>query len=99
MLKQERPLIVFISAGLSLVLLALILAYPIFVTFLETGEVPRFPTAILATGITLLGFLSITAGLILDTVTRGRHEAKRLRYLDIPSPLSLIAQKKPSNHA
>jgi hypothetical protein len=53
------------------------------VTYAETGLVPRFPTAILATGLTLLGALSFTAGLILDTVTRGRREAKRMRYLSI----------------
>ncbi len=93
MLQQERPLMTFAGIGFALVLLALVLIYPIFITYIETGLVPRFPTAILSTGLSLLGFLSITAGLILDTVTRGRQEAKRMRYLEIPSPLSLLARK------
>ncbi len=69
----------------------------IFMTFFETGLVPRFPTAILAMGISLLAFLSFTVGLILDTVTRGRQEAKRMRYLEIPSVLSILALSKDGN--
>jgi len=55
----------------------------LFVTYLDTGLVPRFPTAILAVGIMLLGFLSFFTGLVLDTVTHGRRELKRLHYLGI----------------
>ena len=76
-----------------LLTLAAVLSYPIFVTFFETGLVPRFPTAILATGICILAFLVFTAGLILDTVTRGRQEAKRMRYLEIPSMLSILERR------
>jgi hypothetical protein len=65
---------------------ALILAVPIVQTYMETGLVPRFPTAILATGIMLLAFLSLTCGFVLDTVTHGRRELKRLSYLSIPGP-------------
>lgn len=93
LLRQERPLSTFSAIGALLLILAGVLAYPIFVTFLETGLVPRFPTAILATGISLLAFLSFTAGLILDTVTRGRQEAKRMRYLEIPSTMSILARR------
>jgi hypothetical protein len=63
----------------------LALAVPIVVTYLKTGLVPRFPTAILSTGMMLLAFLSLTAGFILDTVTRGRLEMKRLFYLSVPA--------------
>ncbi|MEM7224887.1 MAG: glycosyltransferase family 2 protein [Pseudomonadota bacterium] len=84
LLRQERPMAVFAAAGAMLAALALGLAYPIVVTFLETGLVPRFPTAILSTGLMLAAFLSFTCGLILDTVTRGRKEAKRVRYLAVP---------------
>jgi hypothetical protein len=63
-----------------------ILAWPILIEFLNTGLVPRIPTAILSTGIMLLAFLSLASGLILDTVTRGRRELKRLHYLSIPGP-------------
>jgi len=46
----------------------------------------RQPTAILATGLVLLSALSFVTGLILDTVTRGRREMRRLAYLSIPPP-------------
>ena len=92
LLKQERPLRTFSVVGTILVFTAVALAYPLLITYIETGLVPRFPTAILATGITLLGFLSYTCGLILDTVTRGRQEAKRMRYLAVPSIRSLLDQ-------
>jgi len=97
LLKQERPMSTFTVICVLLLIVAGVLSYPIFVTFFETGQVPRFPTAILATGISLLAFLSLTAGLILDTVTRGRQEAKRMRYLEIPSMLSIIASRNDCN--
>ena len=46
------------------------------IEYLQTGLVPRLPTAVLATGLMLLAFLSLTCGLILDTVTRGRWETE-----------------------
>lgn len=90
LLKQERPLYLFGMAALLLALLSLALAYPLVVDYLETGLVPRIPTAILVTGMMLLAYLSLFSGLILDTVTRGRHEAKRLRYLELPSIHSVV---------
>ena len=98
LLKQEQPMTTFTVIGALLLILAGALSYPIFVTFLETGLVPRFPTAILATGISLLAFLSFTSGLILDTVTRGRQEAKRMCYLAIPSMLSILEHRDDSRH-
>jgi len=83
--KNERPLAFF---GLIFTLLALIsigLSIPLIITYVETGLVPRVPTAVLAVGTMLLGFLSLTCGLILDTVTHGRREIKRLAYLTISS--------------
>ncbi|MBK1648472.1 glycosyl transferase [Rhabdochromatium marinum] len=85
LLKQERPMRTFGLIGLALVLVAVMIAYPLLGEFLRTGLVPRFPTAILSVGLVLLGFLSIACGFILDTVTRGRQEAKRMCYLSIPS--------------
>ena len=61
------------------------ISIPLIETYVETGLVPRFPTAILATGTMLLGFISLFCGLVLDTVTLGRREAKRMRYLEIPA--------------
>jgi glycosyltransferase involved in cell wall biosynthesis len=82
--KAEKPLAFFLVGFVSCVTLALVLAAPLAVTYLETGLVPRVPTAILSSGLVLLGFLSLVCGLILDTVTMGRIEAKRLAYLQIP---------------
>lgn len=84
--KEERPLAFFGLAGLALAVLALGLGYPVLTEYLRTGLVPRFPTAILATGLMILAFLSFTSGLVLETVTRGRKELKRLAYLTIPGP-------------
>ncbi|MCU0935152.1 MAG: glycosyl transferase, partial [Gammaproteobacteria bacterium] len=84
--KEERPLAFFGLAGLGLMVLSLALGYPVLTEYLATGLVPRFPTAILATGLMTLAFLSFASGLILETVTRGRKELKRLAYLAIPGP-------------
>ncbi|MQP65096.1 glycosyltransferase [Niveispirillum sp. SYP-B3756] len=86
LIKEERPMQSFGIIALLLALISIITAVPLFITYYETGLVPRFPTAVLATGLGLLSFLSLTCGLILDTVTRGRREMKRLRYLEIPAP-------------
>ncbi len=86
LVRDERPLLFFAGAAALLVLLALVVAAPIFVTYAQTGLVPRFPSVILATGMMLLASLSFACGLILDTVTRGRQELKRMRYLALPAP-------------
>jgi glycosyltransferase involved in cell wall biosynthesis len=84
LVKDERPLIFFAVAGLILFVTAIILSIPILVVYHETHLVPRFPTAILSTGLVLLSFLSLACGLILDSVARGRKEVKRMIYLSIP---------------
>jgi Glycosyl transferase family 2 len=81
LMKEERPLLFFSVASAALAAIAVIIAVPIVFTFLETGLVPRLPTAVLAASIMLLSFLSLSCGLILDTVTRGRREMKRMVYL------------------
>ncbi len=81
--KEERPLHFFGLFFAILAALSVILSWPVFITFLETGLVPRFPTAILSTGLMLLAFLSLGCGIVLDTVTRGRQEMKRMHYLSI----------------
>jgi hypothetical protein len=70
---------------LGLIALSLGLAAPLAVTFIETGLVPQLPTAVLAMGLMVLAFLSLACGLVLDTVTRGRIEMKRLHYLSLPA--------------
>lgn len=84
--RSERPLTFFSAIGIALAAVSVILAIPIFVTFVEQGIVPRIPTAILATGLMLLAFLSIVAGLVLDTVTRGRREMKLIAFLQHRAP-------------
>ena len=81
--KEERPLHFFGLFFSVLAASAVVLSWPIFITFLETGLVPRLPTAILSTGLMVLAFLSLACGVILDTVTRGRQEMKRMHYLSI----------------
>lgn len=85
LLREERPMRFFGTIAVVLAVAAVVLAWPLAVTYLETGLVPRFPTAILSTGIMLMSFLSATCGLILDTVTQGRREMKRFHYLAIPA--------------
>ncbi len=84
--RFERPLLFFGTVASLLAAVSLILAIPIVITFFETGLVPRFPTAILATGLIILAALSGFCGLILDTVVRGRREVRRLAYLSYPAP-------------
>jgi glycosyltransferase involved in cell wall biosynthesis len=86
LIQHERPLEVFITAGMILCGLGVLLGIPVVIAFLHTGLVPRLPSALLATGMVLMGFLSFTCGLILDSVSRGRKEIKRLAYLSIPLP-------------
>ena len=84
--RIERPVIFYGSFSLFLAALAIVLSIPLAITYFETGLVPRFPTAILATGLMILAALSFFAGLILDTVVRGRREVRRLHYLSLPAP-------------
>ena len=84
--RAERPLPLFTAIGLSLAIISIGLAIPIVITFMREGLVPRVPTAVLATGLMLLAFLSISSGLVLDTVTRGRRELKLLAYLAQRAP-------------
>jgi Glycosyl transferase family 2 len=81
-LKEKRPLYFFSVIGLVTATVAVALAVPLLDTYLRTGLVPRFPTAILSTGLMILAFLSFVAGVILDTVTRGHLATKRLIYLN-----------------
>lgn len=82
----ERPLAFFSGLAALLALVAMALTVPLLLTYLDTGLVPRFPTAILATGMMLCAMLSLVCGAVLNTVTVGRREAKALAYLSIPAP-------------
>ena len=84
--RAERPLPFFGAIGIALTIMSVGFAIPIMVTYVETGLVPRLPTAVLSTGLMILGFLSFAIGLVLDTVTRGRREMKLLAYLSHRAP-------------
>lgn len=84
--RAERPLPFFSAIAVALAAIAVGLAIPILITFVQTGTVPRFPTAILATGLMLAALLAFASGLVLDTVTRGRREIKLLAYLRYGAP-------------
>jgi glycosyltransferase involved in cell wall biosynthesis len=89
LMRRERPLIFFGSIFLFFALFSFGIGIPVVLEYFNTGLVPRLPTAVLVTGMMILAFLSLFTGLILDTVTRGRWEVKRLRYLAMPGPQDL----------
>lgn len=79
--RSEKPLRFFTAIGAFLTLVSVGLAFPVLVTYLDEGIVPRLPTAVLSMGLMILAVLSVSSGLVLDTVTRGRREMKLLAYL------------------
>jgi glycosyltransferase involved in cell wall biosynthesis len=84
--RVERPVLFYGTIGALLLVLAILLSIPLILTYVHTGLVPRVPTAILVTGITIIAVLCFFTGLILDTVTRGRREVRRLAYLSLAGP-------------
>jgi len=86
LVKEERPLHLFGGIATLLAIISLALGFSIVVEYYETGLVPRLPTAVLASAIMLSGIISLFTGIILDSVTHARREAKRIAYLQI-SPL------------
>jgi heme/copper-type cytochrome/quinol oxidase subunit 3 len=84
--KEARPFLFFGIIFLLLAAFSILLGIPVVEDFFQTGLVPRFPTAILAASTMLLAFLSLTCGMILDSVARGRRETKRMVYLSYPAP-------------
>ena len=95
--KEERPLAFFSLIGGILGLASTVLAFPLLLTYLDTGLVPRLPTAVLVCAMMILGFLSLACGLILDSVSHGRREMKRLHYLSLPKPPEWIAPENQSS--
>jgi glycosyltransferase involved in cell wall biosynthesis len=89
LVREERPFVFFTTIAAFLIISSLLLGTPVVLEYFHTGQVPRLPTAVLSVGFMVLGFLSLASGLILDTVTRGRWEDKRMAYLAIPGPQDL----------
>ena len=86
LMRNERPLLFFSLIGFFLVVAAVILGIPVIGTYMDTGLVPRIPTAILCTGLIVIAVISVATGLILDLISHVRRETKRLAYLEYPSP-------------
>ncbi len=84
--KEERPLQFFLILFSIFLVSALAIGISVVVEFIDTGLVPRLPSAVLAMGLSAISFIFLTCGLILDTVTHGRREMKRLHYLSIAAP-------------
>jgi glycosyltransferase involved in cell wall biosynthesis len=95
LIRHERPMFFFSTLSAVLAALSLILAAPIVDTYVQTGLVPRLPTAVLSMGIMFIAGLSIATGTILDTVTRGRREMRMLSYLQCPRFLVADVGQRP----
>ena len=89
LVREERPFIFFGGLFVLLALISLLIGVPVILEFLRTGIVTLLPRAVLAAAVMILAFLSLFSGLILDTVTRGRWELKRMGYLSIEGPQGL----------
>jgi len=86
MYRALKPFQFYGAIALGLFVLSLALGTPIILTYFDTGLVPRFPTAILAASIMQLSFMSFICGIIIEAISAGRREQKRMRYLDLPAP-------------
>ena len=95
LVREERPLVFFTTIFAFLATASIVAGTPVVTEYLNTGLVPRLPTAVLAVGLMVLAFLSMACGLILDTVTRGRWETKRTAYLAILGPKALEERLEP----
>ena len=98
LVKEEKPLAFFSTAGAIAAIISIALGIPLIFEFMRTHLVPRLPTALLATAIAILAFLSFGCGLILDSVSRGRAEVKRLWYLSVPVRFTPVRPTSP-HHA
>jgi glycosyltransferase involved in cell wall biosynthesis len=95
LMRNERPLLFFSLIGLVLFAASVALGIPVILEYARTGFVPRYPTAILCTGLAVISFVSIATGLILDLVSHVRRETKRLAYLAIPAPRAKRPRPRP----
>ena len=96
LVRDLLPLRFFSGIGALFVIASIASALPVIVEFIETGLVPRIPTAILAVGLMIVGIIAIFTGLILDSVAKGRREAKLLAYLSHPRILDSASEQAPS---
>lgn len=86
LMRNERPLLFFSLVGVALAAIGVALGVPVILEFARTGQVRKFPTAILCSGLGVIAVVCVATGLILDLVAHVRREAKRLAYLQHPAP-------------
>jgi glycosyltransferase involved in cell wall biosynthesis len=86
LVRTERPFLFYSLIAAALIIAALVLAYPLVITFLETGLVPRLPTGVLVVGLAMMSALSLVCGVLLDAVTQARREMKMLMYIGVAQP-------------
>lgn len=79
--KEIKPFIFFTVISLGAFLLSLAIGIPVVIEFFQTGLVSRLPSAVLSAAIMICAVLSFMCGIILDSLSRGRIEQKRLRYV------------------
>jgi hypothetical protein len=97
LLKELRPLVFFSTIAAFMAASGIVMVLPLISEYLATGLVPRFPTAILATGTMIVAVISLTCGVLLDSVARNRRELKRLHYLSVPLWSANQAQERPGS--
>jgi hypothetical protein len=93
LMRNERPLLFFGAIGVLLAAISLALGIPVLLEYMDTGLVRRFPTAILCSGLVVVGVISVATGLILDLVSHVRRETKRLAYLSYPAPRRVVGAR------
>lgn len=96
LMKETRPFIFFGLIAAALFVSGSLLSIPVLVEYFETGLVPRMPTWMLSLALISLSSVALTAGVILDSVARGRNEMLRLAYLNQPDRLSERGSVAPS---
>ena len=81
LVKEERPLLFFSLIALFFFAIAVGLSLPILVEYIKSGLVPRLPTAVLITGISICSVVCMLIGFVLDSIANAKKEARRQAYL------------------
>jgi hypothetical protein len=85
LMKETQPIRFFGAISAVCLAASLVLMAPVLAEYFATGLVPRMPTWVLSMALMMMSMLFAIAGLVLDSVARGRAEQKRMVYLAVPS--------------
>ena len=94
--KETQPMRFFGAIAALFAVASLVLMTPILIEYAATGLVPRMPTWVLSLGMLMFSAMMVVTGLILDSVSRGRAEQKRIFYLSIPARRSKREAQRPA---